>query len=575
MVVRVLPDVPAIDKAFDYLVPDHLAGDVRVGTIVRIDLHGRRVRGWVVADGVTPPPGVALRAVAKVTGCGPPPELVELAGWAAWRWAGPVSALLRTASPPVAVRGLPRRTPSEEQPAAPPGGSDELVDEALAGGRTVVRLPPAADPFPFVAAAAARGDALVVAPSVADAARVALRLRRSGRAAALVPKDWAMAAAGGCTVVGARAGAWAPVPKLSSVVVLDAHDQAHHEERAPTWSAWQVAAERAERVGAPCALLSPCPTLELLAGSALLLPTRAAERTGWPAVVVVDRRRDDPRSGLYSKRLVALLRSGRRVVCVLNRKGRARLLACAACGELARCVRCQAAVEQVGSGLSCRRCRAERPLVCPFCGAQRHRVLRAGVARVREELEALAGEPVAELTGDSHELPGTAVVVGTEAALHRLPSADAVAFLDFDQELLAPRFRAGEHALALLARAARLVGGRAGHWPAGGGTILVQTRLPGHEVLEAAVGADPGRLAAAERPRRAELRLPPEAALALVSGGEAAAFVAGLPSSVEVLGSGEGRWLVRGPDHRALCDALASVRRPAGRLRVEVDPVRV
>ncbi|MDP9071989.1 MAG: hypothetical protein M3N68_12075, partial [Actinomycetota bacterium] len=81
--------------------------------------------------------------------------------------------------------------------------------------------------------------------------------------------------------------------------------------------------------------------------------------------------------------------------------------------------------------------------------------------------------------------------------------------------------------------------------------------------------------AAAEQPRRAELRLPPAAALALVSGQEAAAFVAGLPSSVEVLASGEGRWLVRAPDHRALCDALASVRRPAGRLRVEVDPLRV
>ena len=39
-----------------------------------------------------------------------------------------------------------------------------------------------------------------------------------------------------------------------------------------------------------------------------------------------------------------------------------------------------------------------------------------------------------------------------------MAGADAVAFLDFDQELLAPRYRAAEQALALLARAARLVG---------------------------------------------------------------------------------------------------------------------
>ena len=47
-VVRVLPDVPAIDRAFDYLVPDALGDQVRVGTMVRVPLHGRRVAGWVV-----------------------------------------------------------------------------------------------------------------------------------------------------------------------------------------------------------------------------------------------------------------------------------------------------------------------------------------------------------------------------------------------------------------------------------------------------------------------------------------------------------------------------------------------
>ena len=44
--------------------------------------------------------------------------------------------------------------------------------------------------------------------------------------------------------------------------------------------------------------------------------------------------------------------------------------------------------------------------------------------------------------------------------LHRVESADTVAFLDFDQELLAPRYRAGEEAMSLLIQAARLVGER-------------------------------------------------------------------------------------------------------------------
>ena len=38
------------------------------------------------------------------------------------------------------------------------------------------------------------------------------------------------------------------------------------------------------------------------------------------------------------------------MLCVLNRKGRARLLACAACGELAACERCAAALVQAERG---------------------------------------------------------------------------------------------------------------------------------------------------------------------------------------------------------------------------------
>ena len=568
-VVRVLADVSALEKTFDYAVPEGWGDEVRVGTIVRVPLHGRRVGGWVVADHVTPPPGVRLRPLAKITGWGPPASLVALARWAAWRWAGPVRPLLRAASPPGAVRALPPAAPPAAAPAVGPGGDDPLVAEAFARRRSVVRLPPAADPYPYVLAAAGRGEVLVLTPSVSDAALLARRLRRSGAAVALAPRDWARAAAGGSVVVGARAAAWSPVPSLAGVVVLDAHDESYREERAPTWNAWEVAAARAERAGVPCVLVSACPTVEQLSWGELLVPSRAAERSGWPVTEVVDRRKEDPRSGLYSERVVAVLRSGGRVACILNRKGRARLLACGGCGELVRCEACAGAMEQERDrGLRCRRCGAGRPGVCLACGAARLRTLRVGVTRAREELEALAGRPVSEVTGESQELPETGVLVGTEALLHRLPHADAVVFLDFDQELLAPRFRAAEQALALLARAGRLVGGRDK-----GGRIVVQTRDPQSDVVRAAVHADPGRLAAAEAERRIALRLPPATALALVSG-DAAAFVAALPPEVEALGPADGRWLVRAVDHRALCDALAATPRAGARLRLEVDPAR-
>ncbi len=619
-VVRVLPDVSALRKTFDYTVPDALADQVRVGTQVRIALGARRVGGWVVEDHVDPTPGVVLRPIAAVRGWGPPPAVLDLATWAAWRWAGPVPTFLRTASSSLAVRGLPPMDAATG--VSPAAGTPSPAPTGLEGGTRVVRLGPAGDPWPVLLAAAARGvgagvdaGALVLAPGQRSAGEVAHRLRSEGVPTALLPGDWARARAGGCVAVGTRAAAFAPLPRLAAAVVLDAHDEAYHEERAPTWAAWAVVAERARRDGAPCALVSPCPTLEILATGTLVVGPRALERRGWPAVEVIDRRGDDPRTGLFSERVVRLVRDTAaapegRVVCVVNRTGRVRLLGCAACGELARCETCGAALELVGEParrksappegvpavdpndvdasprLRCRRCGEERPVVCARCGATRMKALRLGVTRVREELEALAGVAVAEVwgpaaaEGEEERVRRARVVVGTEAALHRVPDAAAVVFLEFDSELLAPRFRAAEQALALLARAARLVartgGGHGGDRAPG--RVAVQTRQPRHPALVAAVSADPGVLATEEAEVRRALGLPPFRALAMVSGPAADAYGSALrdhaPEAVEVSGPADGVWSVRAPGHAELCDLLSSVARPPGRLRVEVDPVR-
>jgi len=575
-VVRVRPDVPAIDKTFDYLVPPQMSEQIRVGTIVRIALHGRRVGGWVVEDRVHPPKGVKLQSLAKVSGWGPPPELFDLAEWASWRWAGRPAALLNTASPSAVVRGLPR-APVRTPPPAPIGSDEvhDLAQEALAGGVATLRLAPAVDPYPLLLAAAALGSILVAAPVASTARHLGVRLRRAGLPVALLPDDWSLARAGWANVFGSRSAAFAPIAAPAAIVVLDEHDESFQQEQAPTWNARDVLIERARRAGIPCVLVSPTPSLEALDVGRLITQSRSAERAGWPLVDLIDRRDEPPGSGLFSERLVDALRSDGRVVCILNRKGRSRLSSCAACGEVAACEKCAAAVVQGDDGaLMCLRCDTVRPLLCVKCGGTKMKNLRAGVNRVREELEALVREPVAELTaerGTDAGGTGTRVIVGTEAALYRVHNADVVAFLDFDQELLAPRYRAAEEAMALLVRAARVVGGREG-----GGRLLVQTRLPHHEVLQGALLAEPTRVSDAERARRESLGFPPAKVMALISGASAEAWVNAFvaPIGVEVLGPADGRWIVRASDHDTLCNALAAAIRPSGRLRIEVDPLR-
>ena len=167
-------------------------------------------------------------------------------------------------------------------------------------------------------------------------------------------------------------------------------------------------------------------------------------------MTVVDRSDEDPwKRSLVTSPLIDRLRTpGLRVVCVSNITGRARVLACRNCRALQRCERCDAAVGLDDDGrLHCRRCRTDRPPVCQACGRSAFANLRPGVTRLREELEGAANRPVVAVTGSSNEPPlGADIHVGTEAVLHRVDDADVVVFLEFDSEMLAPRFRAAEHA---------------------------------------------------------------------------------------------------------------------------------
>ncbi len=567
--VRVQPDITSVTGAFDYEVPsaweaDGRADRVAVGSMVRVDFSGRRTAGWVVATDVEPTADVEIRPLTKWSGVGPPAELLELAEWAAWRWNGRIPHFLRAASPPRMVPSVRDRT-AAKPPAADPGRV-----AAFDGPLTVVRTTPADNGLELAVAAASLGASLILVPTIARRRTLARALRDLGVDVAEYNDQWERAA-GGAVTIGTRLTAWAPTPRLQSILVLDEHDSAYKEERTPAWNARDVAVERARRLGIPCVLASSAPSLESLErAERRLVPERSSERNGWPHLHVVDLRKKDV-PGLLTDDIVDLVRGAGPIACVLNRKGRARMLACATCASLASCAVCAAAVGQpdVAHRLVCSRCGTERPVVCTECGGTRMKMVRPGIGRIAEELRALAKRDVLEITADTPErdLRGDRLLIGTEALLHRLDAATAVIFLDFDQELAVPRYRAAEDAFALLTLASRLVGPRAA-----GGRVVVQTRRPNDIVIEAALHGDPDRLARAQREIRMVFSQPPYGAWALVSGAGADEFVDSLPDTVRRLRN-EDRWRLSAGDHDTLLDALAATPRPADRVRVEVDPL--
>lgn len=572
LVVEVVPDVTGIDKTFDYSVPAEFAADVEVGSRVRIDLNGRRVGGWVVRTRHEFAEDFALKPILKWSGLGPDADLVDVCRWAAIRWCVPrLRPFLVTASPQTMVaRAAPvRRSKVVAEPSSP------AATDLLSGSGGVLRLPPTADQLPTILSAARVGPTLVVCAS-ADAARILFaRLKRAGISVALMPGDWASARGGVDVVIGARSAAFAPCPGLAAAVLLDEHEDSLQEERMPTWHARDVLDERCRRAGAPLLVVSPCPTAVGSLGRRLLAPPLERERAAWSECEVVDRSDEPPWSrSLLSSKVIAVAReSSQRLLCIINTKGVAKLLGCRSCEALVRCERCESTMSELSEGrLDCTMCGSSRPRVCSACSSTDLVRLRPGITRLRGELERAANRPVGQVEANDERYDDSShdVFIGTSAALGRLRHIDVVAFLDFDRELLAPRFKAHEQAMSLLVRASRLVGSRKS-----GGRVLIQTSLVDHDVVRSAVEGNCSLFAEAELRRRKDLNLPPFSVLALVEGDGSSKCEQYLSSSPEIsMARHRDALLLRAPDHGVLSEAWLGVPiEVRSSVRIEVDPI--
>ena len=575
--VAVQPDITSVTRSFTYEVPeqweqDGRADNVAVGSMVRINFSGRRTAGWVTAVDVPFDPSVDVAPLAKWSGVGPPANVIELAEWAAWRWAGRPAHFLRAASPPKMVPLV------RHQPPLADLTIDDAYREPFGDGVTAVRTDPSDRGIGLALGAAALGRALILVPTISWRRRLARELREAGVGVAEYDDQWERSASGAVTI-GTRTAAFSPMPQIDAVLVLDEHDASYKSERTPSWNGRDVAMERAERAGVPTVLASPAPSLEALhRADRVLVPSKAASRAAWPNVKVIDLRTQDT-PGLLSESIVDVVRGDGPVVGVLNRKGRARMLACARCGALAACEACGASLVETNEGtLLCNRDETTRPKVCGECSGTHMKHLRPGISRLAEDLAVLARREVTEVSADTEaaDLSSDGLYLGTEAVLHRMERARAVIFLDFDQELTVPRYRAAEDAFGLLALAARLVGPRAG-----GGRVFIQTRRPDDPVVQAALRGEPGNVATAQRDVRQVFSQPPYGAWALVSGAGAEEFVESArvvadagSHEVAFLHQGD-RWRVSAASHEPLLEVLNATARPADRIRIEVDPLDI
>ena len=561
--VRVVTEVAAVDREFDYLVPDGMV--VGVGDRVRLDFHGRSVRAWVLEDDI-PLEGRELKSIGKWLGYGPPLELIPFLQWASEYWVTPLARALSASCTMKLWKTL---------PPAPKKATVEHSGPTYAPG--LWQCGPTRDPLDIVLSALtqtydSRGSLLVLTPTEGWAERLATRLAHRGIPVAKID-EWDKCRSEWPVIVGARGAAFAPTPRVAGVVVLDGDDDAYVAEQSPTWNAVRAVAHRAERDNAPLWVTSPMP-------SPLLLDLFGSVNVDddiegrWPRIEVLDRRLADPRDGALSQEALRAAHTaldavdGIAVAVILQRLGAGRLLACRRCGELFRCASCGEAEVDVDGLLQCRHAHAPHEPFCRDCGATKPRSIRSGVTTLARDVALQLGQPVLEVTATSEPPPSTTrVVVGTEAIFRHVRRCGVVIFVDFDQYLLGTREEARRDAVYAVAKAGRLVGGRRD----GRGLVVVQTRRGGDDVLQSLRVADFAQFMQDEVVTAELLDLPPFGALAEIGGVAGPAYAAALrDAGVAVQAVGE-RFMVRAPSNGELRALLARAERPTGAMRLAIS----
>lgn len=587
---RVVPAVPtfSVDGGFWYSIPDSHAARVDVGTIVRIPLGGRTVRGYVVEVGERDPD--RLKAVAGVSGdMGVfDTRLRDALVWAAHHYVAPVSVALERATPP----NLPTIPPGGRDGRSTSRGSHHVLEPVVRAALTGRRRPVTAllapwDDMTWVEALAPlpmeERSVMVVVATAAEARLLAEAARSvvgaghvvevSGELSdAEITGRWSTGAhVPGRLVVGTpRLASW-PVAGLALSVVLEEGRRAMKDRQTPTVSVRRLLATRSRLEGFAQVYVGPTPSLDLLADGPEILSvgTRA-----WPLVEVVDRTEEPPGSGLVSPRVRTAMRlaaeEGRSVFVFTHRRGYAPAFRCARCRELRRCRICGSRPEP---GEACPRCGAPSE-PCAHCGGTSFEALGAGVGRVLQELGASMGDLVGEPDDDRP------VVVGTERDLAAVAGVDLAVAVDVDGLTFGSHFRAAEEALRVLARLAGRVRRRTGN------RMIVQTSLPEQAVVAALRRGDPREFARVELAARAEMGYPPSTEMLVVdvrAGGEG---IDGdlreiADESVSVMGPADThesrRWLVQGPGlggfKLALRPLVQRWRDSGGVVRIDVDPL--
>ncbi len=311
-------------------------------------------------------------------------------------------------------------------------------------------------------------------------------------------------------IIGTRTALFLPF-KPSCIIVLDESSPYYKQEEAPYLNIRDVAVMRAYLENIPVYLCSEIPSIESFynakIGKYSLIESEGIKNNRHIIINRIRKTLSSEKVNLLSEKIIKqikdLLKKNERVLLLLPRTGYS-IFYCSDCGKVLRC-ECEGILVYYRNQkiLRCRVCenQVEVPFLCPYCSGSGLEHRSIGIERIKEIFS--------DLMIEKSEKEDDSIIIALTSK--NRPSGDLFSLaivLDADIILNMPDYRAGERLFQEVFLLRDQV--------KPDGQIIVQTRVPEHEIFKYIRNLDYKGFALSELRLRRLYRLPPYGRLILM-----------------------------------------------------------
>ena len=457
--------LPALDREFEYVVPETLVAELAVGCRIKVPFAGQTKEGFVVALAAEAAFQGKVNAISELVSKVPvlQSHVYQLLKAVANRQCCSVGELLDNAVPKRSVKIDKAFVLPNPAPMAKPNDSKlatlvrPFFDATTGYPSFVTKL------GQIVAQHLEEGRSVIVCvPDFRDLKRVESLLQEQLAPETLIVQDstelgskryeafLAQLSGGPRVVLGTRTAIYSPLPGDAAIIIWDDGDQSHQDQQSPYLTTREIALIRQSLFGGPLHFLSHSRTTEVQRLVEIGYVQEDFIEPWRPKVILSEGRGLDATS---FKIIKEGLETGS-VLFQVGSPGVARSLFCDQCSERSQCSNCNGPLWVNAKGqIACRWCgQLNLDFTCKDCGGKKLRQGGAGVTRWVQQLgKSFPGIPIREVTAETSYVPSStkpAIIVCTAGIEPEVDSGySAVILIDCATQLGRDTLRAPEDAL--------------------------------------------------------------------------------------------------------------------------------